>query len=861
MSDEAQAPAPGEPRAGDVLAGYRLDEVIGRGGMAIVYRAYDERLGRSVALKVLTPRLALDTAFRHRFIRESRVAASVDHPNIIPIFAAGEVDGFLFIAMRFVQGRDVLTVIEEEGPLPAARACHIVTQVAAALDAAHERGLVHRDVKPANMLRDAAGEDQPDHVYLSDFGLSKHWMSTSTLTSQGEFLGTMDYVAPEQIEGNPVDGRTDQYALACSVFEMLSGAPPFRRDEAMAIMWAQVSAAPPALTSRRPGLPAAVDPVLAKALAKAPDERYRTCLEFAAALRSAIESPAAEPPPGWSPAGLPAAGAVPGTVPPGSAVPGPVPPGSAMPGTVPPGSAVPGTVPPGGAMPGGVPPGGPPLVPPDHMGRPRSGSEPGGPAGDDTQQVGEPVAMPPVAAAGPPRGAAPAGPAAPGGPGEAAGPGGPGAPNGPGGLGALGAGAARDVPRVRPAAPGPAAYRLPPGKLPPRSRRSRAAILVVCVALLGAIGAGYALFGGGSGTKPGTGLAAPGCTTKTASATSLAKVHGHRVTVGGQPLDVVVTSHGYGFVTLSGALGVLRTTGTAPVLVRTIPLSAPLGMALTHDQKYLLVADHGGLTVFRVSDLENRLSTPLGTLAGPGGSHAVQVAVSPDDKFAFATLQSGQSGGEVAVYSLHRALGSAFRRANRVRLIRVAARPAGVAISPDGLYAYVASGLATPASASGQGRLTVISMLKEGNTPAFSVVKTVSAGCGPDQVAISKDSQDVWVTVTGANALVAYSAARLLSDPQHALVARVAVGGQPLGLVFYDHGLRLMVAEAGRNQKAGGAAVVDVPQALAVRPALLGTVPTGARPQQIALYPGGKTLLVADTGSRQLHVIRAGQLP
>ena len=307
MSDEAQAPAPGEPRIGDLLAGYRLDEVIGRGGMAIVYRAYDERLGRNVALKVLTPRLAPDDAFRRRFVREYRIAASVDHPNIIPIFEAGDAGGLLFIAMRFVQGGDVQTLLAEQGPLPPDRACRIVTQVAAALDAAHEQGLVHRDVKPANMLRDApAGEDQPDHIYLSDFGLSKHWLSSTTLTSTGEFLGTMDYVAPEQIEGNPVDGRTDQYALACSVFEMLSGAPPFRRDETMAIMWAQVSAPPPALTSRRPELPAAVDPVLAKALAKAPGDRYGTCLEFAAALHSAIAPPAGEPLVSQPPAGPPA---------------------------------------------------------------------------------------------------------------------------------------------------------------------------------------------------------------------------------------------------------------------------------------------------------------------------------------------------------------------------------------------------------------------------------------------------------------------------------------------------------------------------------------------------------------------------
>src|SRR6516162_3990061 len=256
--------------------------------MAVVYRAFDERLGRSVALKVLAAPLARDEAFRRRFIRESRAAAAVDHPNIVPIYDAGEADGVLYIAMRLVPGHDVLSLIEQHGPMPVARVCQIVTQVAAALDASHEQGLVHRDVKPANMLRDdAAGDDHADHVYLSDFGLSKHGRSASQLTSYGEFLGTMDYVSPEQIEGHPVDGRSDQYALACSAFEMLTGAPPFKQDETLAIMWAQVSATPPALTSRRPDLPAAADPVLAKALAKAPGDRYETCLGFAAALRRA----------------------------------------------------------------------------------------------------------------------------------------------------------------------------------------------------------------------------------------------------------------------------------------------------------------------------------------------------------------------------------------------------------------------------------------------------------------------------------------------------------------------------------------------------------------------------------------------
>jgi len=272
VSDET--PVPGELAIGDHLAGYRLDEIIARGGMAVVYRAFDERLGRSVALKVLAAPLARDEAFRRRFIRESRAAAAVDHPNIVPIYDAGEADGVLYIAMRLVPGHDVLSLIEQHGPMPVARVCQIVTQVAAALDASHEQGLVHRDVKPANMLRDdAAGDDHPDHVYLSDFGLSKHGRSTSQLTSYGEFLGTMDYVSPEQIEGHAVDGRSDQYALACSAFEMLTGAPPFKQDETLAIMWAQVSATPPTLTSRRADLPAAADQGARRSLRDLPGVR------------------------------------------------------------------------------------------------------------------------------------------------------------------------------------------------------------------------------------------------------------------------------------------------------------------------------------------------------------------------------------------------------------------------------------------------------------------------------------------------------------------------------------------------------------------------------------------------------------
>jgi serine/threonine-protein kinase len=247
--------------AGSQIAGYRLEEQVGQGGMAVVFRARDEHLGRVVALKILAPALAADEAFRQRFVRESRAAAAVDDPHIVPVFEAGEASGVLFIAMRFVPGGDVRTVMHHEGPLGPARVAAIISQVASALDAAHRAGLVHRDVKPGNMLVDAQ-PGRPDHVYLSDFGLSKGAMSTSVgLTGAGQFLGTVDYISPEQIEGKPVDGRADEYALACATFEMLTGAPPFRRDEAMAVMYAQLSEPPPLVTSQRPDLPPAADQV------------------------------------------------------------------------------------------------------------------------------------------------------------------------------------------------------------------------------------------------------------------------------------------------------------------------------------------------------------------------------------------------------------------------------------------------------------------------------------------------------------------------------------------------------------------------------------------------------------------------
>jgi serine/threonine protein kinase len=218
---------------GSRIAGYRVQEQIGAGGMAVVFRALDERLDRLVALKLLAQWLASDAAFRHRFLRESRAAAAVDDPHIIPVYEAGEADGVLFIAMRYVSGGDVRDLLKREGPLAPGRAAALISPLASALDAAHAAGLVHRDVKPANMLVDAR-PGRPDHVYLSDFGLAKGSLPSARLTGSGQYPGTVAYMAPEQIEGRAVDGRADQYALACAAFELLSGAVPFERDQDMA---------------------------------------------------------------------------------------------------------------------------------------------------------------------------------------------------------------------------------------------------------------------------------------------------------------------------------------------------------------------------------------------------------------------------------------------------------------------------------------------------------------------------------------------------------------------------------------------------------------------------------------------------
>jgi WD40 repeat protein len=293
-------PVPGELAPGTVIAGYRVEAPIGAGGMAAVYRARDERLPRAAALKVIAPQWAGDPVFRKRFIAESRAAAKVDHPNVIPVYKAGEDGDVLFLAMRLVAGGDLTGVLHREGPrgLAPGRALELLEPVASALDAAHAAGLVHRDVKPANILIDT-GPGVPggaEHVYLSDFGITKDVQADADLTRTGQFLGTPFYAAPEQARGERgIDGRADQYALGCVAFQLLTGRPPFERDSDVAVLAAHLTDPPPALSRRRPDLPAAAGSVLARVLAKAPADRYPSCRDFTGALAAALAGTAGGP--------------------------------------------------------------------------------------------------------------------------------------------------------------------------------------------------------------------------------------------------------------------------------------------------------------------------------------------------------------------------------------------------------------------------------------------------------------------------------------------------------------------------------------------------------------------------------------
>jgi CHASE2 domain-containing sensor protein len=276
-------PRPLEPTA--IIAGYRIEEVVGRGGMGVVYRARELALERAVAVKLIAPERLHDPVLRERFKAESRVAASIEHANVIPVYEAGEDDGLLFIAMRLVEGVDLSDLLAEQNALGAPRVLSLTAQLAGALDAAHARGLVHRDVKPANVL---VTLDEPEHLYLTDFGVAAHVGVDSGMTMGGQWVGTLDYLAPEQIQGNAVDARADIYALAGVLYHCLTGQAPFPRESVSAQLWAHINAAPPSPSRLAPDLPSGVDAVIARGMAKEPSARFATAGELAHAFARAL---------------------------------------------------------------------------------------------------------------------------------------------------------------------------------------------------------------------------------------------------------------------------------------------------------------------------------------------------------------------------------------------------------------------------------------------------------------------------------------------------------------------------------------------------------------------------------------------
>jgi Protein kinase domain len=344
---------------GGQLGNYLIDSVIGRGGMSVVYRAKHARLGMPVALKVLAPELSTDDSFRERFLREAQMAAAVDHPNVIPIHDMGVHDNSLYIVMRYVAGGDLKAMLLSSGVLEPERALELLMPIAMALDAAHAAGLVHRDVKPANILLQRSSSGEVEHVYLTDFGIAKSARNMAGLTGAGAFIGTVEYMAPEQLAGREVSAQTDVYALGATFYECLIGRIPFQREISEGVR-------PPtgpveSVSAMRPQLPVALDPVISKALSKNPLDRYDTCEQFLKAARAALDSPAPEVD-RLAPAAAAAAATAlsaggetaappPSAFPPPVAVPPPPAPPTTPPPAVPPPAAPPPEMPPAAATP------------------------------------------------------------------------------------------------------------------------------------------------------------------------------------------------------------------------------------------------------------------------------------------------------------------------------------------------------------------------------------------------------------------------------------------------------------------------------------------------------------------------------
>jgi len=815
VSEESRD-GPGDFAAGSLVAGYRLEEQIGRGGMAVVYRAHDPRLDRDVALKILAPGLSQDEAFRQRFIRESRAAAGVDEPHIIPVYEAGEDRGVLFIAMRFVRGGDVRTLLDRDGPLPPARATEIISQVASALDAAHARGLVHRDVKPANMLLEESPDlDRPDHVYLADFGLTKASLGQAAagLTATGQFLGTLDYVAPEQVEGRPVDGRADLYALGCAAFELLTGAPPFRGKEGIAVMYQQVSQAPPLLSSRRPGLPREADDVLNRALAKRPEDRYQSCREFAADLRRVFglrpePAPEARPPlrtateiaaPISRPADEPEAG------------------GAADDDT----SVM-------EAIPADDEPG-EPAAEAEEAAEPEEAVE--------REETAVPVAEPAAASSGPPTEAADIRPPTkPGLTDPSAGAGGPGQPPG----GGYGGGGSR------------------PGGRP--WWRSPVPIAVLCVLVVVIGGGAFFLVGhhGKTGGQTGGAMTATSCSSAMPGNTTTVTLNSDNRPTAPSPFAVKALGQ-YSFVSVKNGIEVwLDRPGKAPHKLRTVGVPGNnKGLAVTGNGQYLLSANGEGVVLINVANAESGTGPAmLGAMNAPvlnkkNGNNAVYVQVTPDNAFALVTLQNTT---QMAVFNLAKAISGGPGTGDFVGFVPLFHQPVGISSpSQKSPFVYVTSfERHDTGDRPSVGTLTVVNWHTAETDPKKAAGPTVDAGCSPSRVILTNNGSTVWVTARDSNSLLAFSASKLRTDPNHALLANVLVGPGPIGLTPADSGKKIIVADSNyttsNNNQAGQdgqLAIVDTAAILDHQSIVVQVLGAMGQPRQLTLA-AGNTLLVTE---------------
>jgi DNA-binding beta-propeller fold protein YncE len=799
VSEDIPTP-PGGFAVGSRIAGYLLEEQIGRGGMAVVFRAVDERLQRRVALKILAPALAADEAFRQRFVRESRAAAAVDNPHIIPVFEAGEADGVLYIAMRYVPGGDVGSLLRASAPLAVWRVTEIVSQAASALDAAHERGLVHRDIKPANMLLEPAGS-RPDYIYLSDFGLSKAMLPSVALTRTGQFLGTPNYMAPEQIEGGPVDGRTDQYSLGCVAYEMLCGSPPFDPDDVMAVIYAHQHQLPPRPSSRVPGLPVALDAVFARVLAKSPADRYGSCLAFADAMRAALSGAAGS----TGSADRPAPGHL------ATEIARPVPP-------------VAGTVIAAGA--------GQAATQQARVSRPEV------PPSRPEVPASQPTEVRPSAQAQPASSAPAIDSHAPG-PEPAAG-----QAHRPWWRSPAAAAAAAAV-LVVGLGVGYLVVGRGGGHSPRPDRRGHGGAVTLAA--------------------PGCSSAGVSGTTLARTGSKLARISQSPSGVAAAPDGKWVFASTAGSAAGAGSVIAARVGPRLRLTVRRSYLfSSPArGEAITSDGHYLLVATGSGVSVLNVHTfVSGARGAQIGTLPLPrsvGQGGALDVALSSDGNYVFMTPARGS---RIAVFNFAKALHSGHLGISDLTGdIPLRSQPTGMAVSPDGKSLYVTS---IPGGRGNTvGHLTVLDAKTAEVNPPGAVVGTVSAGCYPSRVTTSANGDVVWVSARDSNYLLAFSAANLRADRGHALIAATRVGQKPVGLIVVNGGGRLVVADSntGGASAQGYLSVLGIAAAPAGKATLLGSIPTGQTPQDFALVPGTQVMLVTDTGSDQIQLVNLATLP